>query len=667
MTIHPLTPEQEQVVQHPIGQHARVLSSGRQRQVHHHGASHPVPDPGTLGQAFQHPGAHVQCISPQAVHRPSGQGWAAYQPAARSAHLPLLQLPAHQPDGKEWDISPFHPVLAGRQGRADLAAGQAVRSTTWRKASVFPTKPSIQKKHSMPSACGRARSFPPQRAGSHTSPYLPLAYAEFETLRKTESALTFDDFIPLAVDILQTYALVQQQVSHPLRFLIIDEYQDINYGQQKLIELLAGDHADVMVVGDDDQTIYEWRGARPNYILRDFAQVFHAKAVLDYRLSRSFRFGPLIAQCAANVIHCNETRVEKPLIASQADKPGFIQIYSDGYGAIHSLTDQVVALTQIDGVPAKEIIILARLYAQLNNLEAEFLRRKIPYRLDGQEPFFKRQEIKTLLDYLRLANAYDHPFTKDAESWLLSVANKPSRMLSRSILNQLITTARFQRLSLRMLRQMAAYERNLGLNGWQTERLLTLLDFLQILQVNLQEGITQAGELLDWMVQELGYLDYFQDYYGKGEHAEEKKILVTNFIQYVSQLRLKPLALLDHVHALDTTQGMPEEQQIVFTTIFRTKGLEYDYVLIPQCDENLLPYLKGERSDIFDTQHLVQESLMSNALESERRLFYVALTRARKGVFIGTSTRPSRFLDEMQLPKVAPVMEAVTWLAQGGQ
>ena len=87
-----------------------------------------------------------------------------------------------------------------------------------------------------------------------------------------------------------------QRYAQSLQHLIVDEYQDINYGQQRLIELLAGSQADVMVVGDDDQTIYEWRGARPNYILNDFAEVFQNKPIQDYHLSRSFRFGPLIAQ-----------------------------------------------------------------------------------------------------------------------------------------------------------------------------------------------------------------------------------------------------------------------------------------------------------------------------------------------------------------------------------
>ncbi len=189
-------------------------------------------------------------------------------------------------------------------------------------------------------------------------------------------ALTFDDFIPLAVQFLESETYAQQRWCGDLRFVIVDEYQDVNYGQQRLIELLAGDNADVMVVGDDDQTIYEWRGARPNYIIQDFPIIFDAKPVLDYQLSRSFRFGPLIAQCAANVIACNTNRVEKPLIAFQTAKSGHIHLLEGGYSSVKELAVQVQALVDMEQVPPKEIIVLARLYAQLDNLEAEFLTQR---------------------------------------------------------------------------------------------------------------------------------------------------------------------------------------------------------------------------------------------------------------------------------------------------
>ena len=661
---HHLTPEQEKVVAHPLDQHARVLAvagSGKSTTMAHR-IKHLVQDcnvrPNAILVLMFNALARKQFIT----HLDKVGLPANLQPSVHTFHSFSFQLINQMVKSGTLPASTQY-WLADKSELIWLTVKRAI--TSLEKAKRVPPE-TIDPEEAL-NAIGlwKGSLIPPERAGSYTSPYLPLVYAEFETSRSAESALTFDDFVPLAIDILQSNPQVQQQYRRDLRHLIVDEYQDINYGQQCLLELLAGEQVDVMVVGDDDQTIYEWRGARPNYIIQDFEQVFKAKPAREYRLSRSFRFGPLIAQCAANVITCNTNRVEKPLIAFQSGKQGFIHLFNGGFDASKQLADQVLALTQVDKVLPAEVIVLARLYAQLDNLEAEFLSREIPYRVDGQQPFFKRQEINVLLDYLRLAQAYRKPLTDATCNWLLNIANKPSRMLSRSVISKLASTGKYKHWSPEQTLHAAVNEHNMGLNGWQVERILELEVFLRELADQVSQAVMLAGDLLDWMIQRLNYLDYFQDYYGRGEHADEKKFAVLNFIRFVSRLHLSPAALLEHLASLDTTQGKPEAEQIVFTTIFRTKGLEYDYVLIPQCDENLLPYLKGERSDIYDTAGIVRESVMSSALESERRLFYVAVTRARKGVFIGASARPSRFLEEMLLKETENVMNAVTWLASG--
>jgi DNA helicase-2/ATP-dependent DNA helicase PcrA len=416
-----------------------------------------------------------------------------------------------------------------------------------------------------------------------------------------------------------------------------------------LIELLANDRADVMVVGDDDQTIYEWRGARPDYILHDFPRVFDNKPVKDYCLSRSFRFGPVIANCAARLISRNTNRVKKPLVAHNTRKHGFVDGFNGGYDATKDLAEQVKALVEVDGVSQKEVIVLARLFAQLDNLEAEFLAREIPFRVEGQKPFFKRNEVKVLLDYIRLARDYHKPMTWKIGKCLLNVANKPSRMLSREVLSRVIDKGVSGRISVNEALGMAVSGDLICLNPHQEDHLAKLWDFLTRLSNRLDGDAGIAGDLLRWIVREVEYLAHFQDYYGMGEHAEEKQQAILNFLEYVSNLQVSPLGLLRYVESLDTTRGALKHKQIVFTTIFRTKGLEFDYVILPQCNENALPYLKGEQISILDRQGKRKEVPKTDALESERRLFYVAITRARKGVFIGTSTDPSRFIQELLL------------------
>ncbi len=661
---HNLTPEQEQVIYHPLGQHARVLAvagSGKSTTMAHR-IHHLVLDCGLRPSALQvlmfNSLARKQfAVLLGRVGLPETRQPAVHTFHSFSFHVinQMVKNSVLPPSTQFW--------LADKSELIWLTVKRAI--TSLEKAKHIPPEAVDPEDALHAIGLWKGALIPPDRAGSYTSPYLPLVYQEFEHLRQAANALTFDDFVPLTITLLEGNPSARARYCQDVQQLIVDEYQDINYGQQRLIELLAGKQADVMVVGDDDQTIYEWRGARPNYILHDFAQVFKGKPIQDYRLSRSFRFGPLIAQCAANVIACNASRVEKPLVAYQSAKHGFVHIFQGDYSATKEVTEQILALIQVDKVPPAEIIVLARMFAQLDNLETEFLARRIPYRVDGQEPFFKRQEINTLLDYLRLANQYRIPLTERSGGWLLNVANKPSRMLSRSLLSNLIATARVRHLSAEQALEMAMSDSTLGLGSWQVEKVGSLAGFLNALEGRLKSQSVKAGELLDWMVQSLDYLAYFQDYYGKGEHADEKKYAVVNFIRYVTQLDVTPESLLDHLARVDTTQGKAEDELIVFTTIFRTKGLEFDYVVLPQCDDNLFPYLKGERTDIYDTQGLVREWEMSSKLESERRLFYVALTRARKGVLIGASLYPSRFLEEVRLADTETVMSAVTHLAGG--
>jgi DNA helicase-2/ATP-dependent DNA helicase PcrA len=658
-----LTAEQGQVIAHPLGSHARVLAvagSGKSTTMAHR-IKHLILDLNVLPaeinvlmfnslacKQFIH---HLDQVGlPQNLH-----------PDVHTFHSLSFQIiheaiKAHDlpPQTQFWlsDKTEYIWVTIKR-GIADLEKAKKIPPDTIDPEQVMQAI-----------SLWKGSLTPPERAGSVSSAYLPIIYAQYEEFRQSQYALTYDDFVPQAIELLENNPPLYQRFCGRLHHLIVDEYQDVNLGQQTLIEMLAGDQADVMVVGDDDQTIYEWRGARPNYIIQDFTRVFNAKPVLDYQLSRSFRFGPLIAQCASNTISCNTIRVEKPLIAYQTEKSGFIQIYTDRE-ATQELANQVQALMQNDREPPTEIVVLARMYAQLDNLEAEFLARGIPYRVDGQEPFFKRKEINSLLDYIRLEARWDEPMDDLAARWILSVANKPSRMLSRNLLEKMIQTARQKKISAKSTFEWAANDPSSGLSRWQIRPILELHDFIDRLRKKLDQP--NAADVLEWMVQELDYLSYFQEYYGKGETADEKSNAVLHFIQLVRVMNLPPLSLLDQLSKLDTTQGKPEEEQILFTTIYRTKGLEFDYVLIPQCEENLMPYLRGKSIDIYDTRTVGRVSAMSNGLENERRLFYVALTRARIGVFIGASGSPSRFLQEIQLQPTQAIISLVEAVASGDE
>lgn len=668
-----LTAEQIAVVQHPTGRHARVLAVAGSGKTT------------TMAQRIKYL-ITEQHVHPQHILVLMFNRLARLQFQTRLAQVGLS--PQQQPPVHTFHSLAYRFIQQMMQRGAVPNATQFwfdderifyhvnVAITRLERANAIPTGAVDPEEAVTAISLWKGSLIPPERAGYRGDTFIPLVYAEYEKLRVQQTALSFDDFIPLTVGFLEQEATVALQWCGRVQHLIVDEYQDINFGQQRCIELLAGDKADVMVVGDDDQTIYEWRGARPSYILREFQTVFAGKPHTDYTLSRSFRFGPVIAQAAYNTISHNTTRVEKALVAHTAAQAAELHVIADGpeTDSNAELAAQIIRLVKDEHVPPAEIRVLVRTFSQLARLEAVFLARGVPYRVEGRQPFFERKENRTLLDYLRLALALDAPATQVTEDWLLSIANTPSRKLPRENLSQALRSARFHQGTPRQALAQLVDDPRSPLYASQQERVIELVALLDTLRrrVTSETGLT-AGNLLRWLVDTLHYLDHFAQYYGDGWESFDRQRAVRNFLDYAQGTGLPPADFLKHIDTLDTTRGVPEEQQLVLTTVFREKGCEYDYVFIPDCIEGYMPCLRESGSLIFDTAGLVAAPEPSQAVENERRLFYVALTRARQAVYIGTTAAPkglseplpSRFLDELQLTATVQVMGALQRLAAG--
>ena len=344
-----LTDEQLSVIHHPIGKHARVLA------VAGSGKSF------TMACRIQH--LVQEChVAPHAIRVLMFNRLARQQ---FRTHLDRTGLP----DTMQPEVHTFHSysfrvintmvrigVLPGltqfwtgeKEELVWLTAKRAIECLE-RKGCIPPN--TIETENTLNAiSLWKGALLPPNRAGSWSTPMMHLVYEEFERMRLEKSALTFDDFIPMAIDILETNVDARKRWCGPVEYLIVDEYQDVNFGQQRLLELLADGKADVMAVGDDDQCIYEWRGARPNYIVHDFEKVFNHKPHAMYQLSHSFRFGLPIARAASFLIHQNTRRVNKDVIPYQKDKSGFIQVYNGGYASNKALMEQVEALIKADDI-----------------------------------------------------------------------------------------------------------------------------------------------------------------------------------------------------------------------------------------------------------------------------------------------------------------------------
>lgn len=501
----------------------------------------------------------------------------------------------------------------------------------------------------------------PENAGHKFNPDIVTVYKEFEEKRNEKNILTFDDFIPLTIQLLTTNISCQKQWLNRIEHFIIDEYQDINLSQQKLIELLAGESANLMVVGDDDQTIYEWRGARPDYILKEFQTTFTSKPHSTYKLDETFRFGPILAQCAQNSIAQNSTRHPKNVFANKEKNKEYkntsIEIFkSDSkqlFETNEELTKIVKKLVLESNVSPKQIRIIGRLYSQLTGIESWFIRSKVPYKIEGSIPFFQRREVLILLDYLIIIeHLYEEVNDKLIKS-ILNIINTPNRKINKSRLESSLL-------------------RNKG---------MALIDFLENYSIE-EPGVSEFNSILiegnavysEMYKEENLYIDFliswvyetskleahYLNYYGEGEKSINKISTTQGFISYTSNLKYSPTKLFVHIKNLDSTRGAKEDKLIIMSTVHKTKGLEYDYVIIPDCNEGSMPYISDNQISVFDKLKPESITNLSDSLENERRLFYVAITRAKKLVLIGTKTddkiKSSRFLEEILLSETKSVL-----------
>jgi DNA helicase II / ATP-dependent DNA helicase PcrA len=509
----------------------------------------------------------------------------------------------------------------------------------------------------------------PRTAGHRRSEHLPMVYRRFEELRTERRFITFDDFVPIAVELLKDVEQLRSLWCGKYEHLIVDEYQDVNYGQQRMLELLANGAAQMMVVGDDDQTLYEWRGARPSYILRDYSKRFPAYSWTTYELTRSFRFGPVIAQTAQNVIGHNTNRAPKSLIADDARQVSEVIVHQHSPGretnAYGEAVERIIDYVQEDGVEPNEIWVLARSYAQLAAIEPQLLAKEVPYRVLDARPIFERTEVEKLFRYVDTASALDAVVDEEIVESFMSILNSPNRKITRAPVQSALEEAERTGRSLREALGRAVDDRGSLLYPGARDALRQLSDALGTLGEILREGARPA---LQFLVEEIEYFDHFRDYYGEGEHSNDRVTVVRQVIEYAGATGLNAIEFVEHGRAFDTTLGREESELITLSTIHKTKGLEFDYVFIPACYEGFMPLLIEETNATFDTSGVVAEPDPSLAIENERRLFYVGLSRARRAVHIVTSEYdpreqkqiPSRFLEEIELPRVEKVLRSVS-------
>lgn len=672
-----LTDEQLQVLVHPDGHHARVLSvagSGKTTTMAHR-IRHLIQERGVERH-------QIQVLMFNAAARKQ------FQQRLEDIGVPPESQPPvdtfHSYSYKRINIQGFKQWLGDTEELHYLRVKESVdriRSSLAKKGEVIDDDNLDVNAAERAIGLWKGALIRPSDAG-YEGPYgdaYVAVYRDYERVRLKENAITFDDFVPLAVQSLTVQRGTSRNISK-LRYIIVDEYQDVNLGQQKLIEILASGGADVMVVGDDDQTIYEWRGATAEYILGEFANVFDNKPQITYRLTNSFRFGFMIAQASHNVVAHNTKREIKDLTPSDPSQDSEINVIvdaeiQDDYSN-RALATELISLVIDKGVKPLSIRVLGRTFAQLTEFQSELLLREVPFVVEGHGSFLQAGECQAMLDYLRVAYSLNDPPESQTIARLVNIANKPSRFLPREGLRLAIEGGlKNQQSLLAILRELSDTDRAFG-SKRQQEELTELTAVLESLAAKLvadsgDERETKAGPILRYVDESVGYVNHYLNYYGEGEQSQNRISAIETLMQYADRLDIGWQEFIEHSERSDTTLGRPADQCVTMTTIHRVKGLEFDYVFIPNCEEGHMPVIASNDDPTYDKREPRRAPNAAEWVESERRLFYVGATRAKRGLFIGApKLRPvdntgksvtsavarmerkgasSRFLEEMEL------------------
>ncbi len=439
-------------------------------------------------------------------------------------------------------------------------------------------------------------------------------YSRYQQHMRAYNALDFDDLILVPTLLLKNYEEVRQRWRNKIKYMLVDEYQDTNASQYELIKLITGERGRLTVVGDDDQSIYSWRGAKPqNLVLlgQDFPNLKLIKLEQNYRSSGR------ILKCANILIANNPHVYEKKLFSELAYGLELRVLKTNNEDhEIERVVSELIGHRFLNKSQYKHYAILYRGNHQSRLLEKALMLNRIPYTISGGTSFFSRAEIKDIMAYLRvLVNG-------DDDNAFLRIANVPRRELGPATLEKLGSYANKRQISL----FAASFELGLAehLTGRGLVNIQKFTHWLVLTADNTERGDT--ADVLRSMIREINYEDWLYDTSPSARAAEMRMKNVTELFSWITQMLEgsadeEPMTLAEVVTRLtlrDMMERNEEENtadQVQLMTLHASKGLEFPYVFMIGMEEGLLPH---------------QTSIDEGNIEEERRLAYVGITRAQR-------------------------------------
>lgn len=460
-------------------------------------------------------------------------------------------------------------------------------------------------------------------------------YSLYQKKLQQDNALDFDDIIMKTVELFNTNSVVLDFYTHKFKYIHVDEYQDTNYAQYKLVSLLAGSHKNLCVVGDDDQSIYGWRGADIRNILEFEKEYTNAKVV---KLEQNYRSTKVILDAANNVIKRNEERKSKKLWTENESGEKItvfeaMDEHDEAYFVIRTI------LKGIDnGRSFNDYAVLYRTNAQSRVIEDMFMKYDIPYQIVGSQKFYDRKEIKDITSYLRvILNPMD-------DISVSRIINVPKRKIGAATIEKLQSHASQKNISL--MQSVLEADNVEGLSG---RTVSSVQKFGKLIEKLVEmSGNSSVPDLVAYILDETGYTQELQNSddpqdASRLENLEEFLSVAQEFDKNNEDRSLA--SFLEGITLVSDIDSVEEgEKAVIIMTLHSAKGLEFPVVFMVGMEQGIFPHLQSmdEQED----------------LEEERRLCYVGITRAREKLYL-TYARERMLYGRCQCNAVSDFLEEI--------
>ena len=472
--------------------------------------------------------------------------------------------------------------------------------------------------------------------------YRPL-YELYQEGLQLYNAVDFDDLIVLPIKLFREHPDVLERYRERYKYIMVDEFQDTSHQQYEMMHLLADKN--VAVVGDDDQSIYSWRGADYQNII-NFEHDFD---VTEIRLEQNYRSTETILEAANGVISHNTNRKDKKLWSGNGGgKPIEVFMPLNETDEANFIAESINGIIVEEHRKYNEFGVLMRANTQGRVLEEAFLEHNIPYTMSGGTSFFERKEIKDIISYLRVIANHDDDIN------LMRIINTPRRGIGRAAIQMLNDEALLNSCTMWNAMDSLIHRPGSPANDAVKE---DLAEFMQLIEDQRQKLLSGHGlsQKVRQMVEDINYRDHLLTEFSKNEKAVRFKLMnIESLINSIDAWEKDPdndnpglFNYLNRITLMERDNGDEEEDKskVNLMTIHASKGLEFPVVFIAGCEEGLIPHARS-----------VAEN--DGNVEEERRLFYVAITRAKDKLFLTSCQKrkklnminectPSRFLDEI--------------------